>query len=183
MKLAPTPIAGVFIAGTDYLADHRGRFGRLFCSDELLAAHAGRPIVQVNHSVTRAVGSVRGMHYQVAPAGEAKWVRCLRGRVFDVAVDLRRGSPTLKQWFGVELSADAGNALFLPEGVAHGFQVLERDSEMLYLHTAAYAPAHEAGLRWDDPAVGIDWPLPVRDLSTRDAAHPFLPANFEGIDA
>lgn len=183
MNLAPTALAGVYQAWTTYGADHRGRFGRLFCADELAQAHGGRPIVQINHSLTRQVGAVRGLHFQAAPAGEGKWVRCLRGRVFDVAVDLRRGSPTLKQWIGVELTAEAGNALFLPEGVAHGFQVLEGDSEMLYLHTAAYAPAHEGGVRWDDPAIGIAWPLPAVDLSSRDASHPLLPADFEGIDA
>ena len=183
MKLSPTAIPGVFVAETAFLADHRGRFGRLFCANELEEAHAGRPIIQVNHSLTRQVGALRGLHFQRAPAGEAKWVRCLRGRVFDVAVDLRRGSPTLKQWVGIELSAEADNALFLPEGVAHGFQVLEADSEMLYLHTAPYAPAHEGGVRWDDPAISVAWPLPVTDLSARDAGHPLLPADFEGIDA
>lgn len=183
MKVSPTVLAGVYLAETSYGADHRGRFGRLFCAGELDAAHAGRPIVQINHSLTRAVGAVRGLHYQTAPAGEAKWVRCLRGRVFDVAVDLRRGSLTLMRWIGVELSAEAGNALFLPEGVAHGFQVLEGDSEMLYLHTAPYTPAHEGGVRWDDPAIGVAWPLPAVDLSPRDASHPLLPADFEGIDA
>lgn len=183
MKLERTAIAGVWIAETAFIADHRGRFGRLFCADELDVAHDGRPIVQINHSLTRTVGAVRGLHYQTAPAAEAKWVRCIRGRVFDVAVDLRRGSPTLNHWVGVDLSGQAGNALFLPEGVAHGFQVLEADSEMLYLHTARYAVAHEGGIRWDDPLIGIAWPLPVADLSDRDAAHPYLPASFEGIEA
>ncbi len=115
------------------------------------------------------------------PFAEAKWVRCLRGRVFDVAVDLRRGSPTFLSHCAVELSPEAVNALFIPEGCAHGFQVLEPDSELLYLHTAPYTPDHEGGLRWDDPALDIAWPLAVTDISERDRSHPLLDADFRGI--
>ena len=177
----PGPIAGVRLATSRVIGDDRGQFARLFDSGLLSDAHGARPIVQINHSMTRQPGTVRGMHYQTAPALEAKWVRCLRGRVLDVAVDLRRGSPTFLQHFAVTLSPEGAAALFIPEGCAHGFQVLEPDSELLYLHTAPYAPAHEGGLRCDDPALGIAWPLPVIGLSPRDAAHPLITADFEGI--
>jgi len=182
MKLAPTPIAGIYETTTTLIGDDRGRFARLFCGDELSQAHQNRPIVQINQSVTRRVGAIRGLHYQRTPHAEGKWVRCLRGRVFDVALDLRRGSPTFLRWHAVTLSAEAMNAVFIPEGCGHGFQVLEPDSELLYLHTASYAPGYEGGVRHDDPRVLISWPLPVSDLSERDRLHPLLGSNFEGID-
>lgn len=175
------PISGAAVAVSRLVEDARGAFARLFDGDLLDGIHQDRPIVQVNRSMTRTVGAVRGMHYQTAPALEAKWVRCLRGRVFDVLVDLRAGSPTFLHHFGIELSAEAGNALFIPEGCAHGFQVLEADSELLYLHTAPYAPAHEGGLRCDDPALGIAWPLPVAQQSDRDRSFALIDANFKGI--
>lgn len=145
-------------------------------------AHGGRPILQINHSLTHLPGSVRGLHFQHPPKAEAKWVRCLRGRVWDVAVDLRRGSPTFLAWHAVELDSGRMNALFVPEGCAHGFQVLEPDSEMLYLHTAPYTPGLEGAARWDDPRLAIAWPLAVVDVSDRDRSHPFLDMTFEGID-
>lgn len=181
MYIEQTPLAGVFEAHTDARRDERGRFARLFCTEDLAAAHRGRPIVQINHSITRQAGAIRGMHYQRPPAAEGKWVRCLKGRVFDVAVDLRRGSPTFLKWHAVELDGGRMNAIFIPEGCAHGFQVLEPDSELLYLHTAAYTPALEGGLRFDDPRVGIAWPLDVTEISERDRSHPLLDDRFEGI--
>ena len=177
----PGPISGICLATSRVIGDARGEFARLFDLDLLSEVHGARPIVQINRSITRVPGTVRGLHYQTAPALEAKWVRCLRGRVLDVAVDLRRGSPTFLQHFAVELSPDAAQALFIPEGCAHGFQVLEPDSELLYLHTAPYYPAHEHGLRCDDPALQIVWPLPITGLSQRDANHPLLGPEFEGI--
>jgi dTDP-4-dehydrorhamnose 3,5-epimerase len=177
----PSAIAGLYLAHSRLIGDARGHFARLFDLDLLGEAHRSRPIVQVNRSVTSQPGTVRGLHYQVAPALEAKWVRCLRGRVLDVAVDLRQGSPTFLQHFAVELSPDQANALFIPEGCAHGFQVLEPDSELLYLHTAPYSPAAEGGLRCDDPAVGIRWPLPITGLSARDADYPLIGPDFTGI--
>ena len=178
-----TEIAGLCLAVSRQLSDERGEFARLFDADMLAPVHAARPIVQVNRSVTRQVGSVRGLHFQGTPALEAKWVRCLRGRVLDVAVDLRRGSPTFLRHFAVELSPDQAGALFIPEGCAHGFQVLEPDSELLYLHTAPYSPEHEGGLRFDDPLLGIEWPLPPVGLSARDLSHPLLTPAFEGLSA
>lgn len=169
------------MATSRVIGDARGEFARLFDLGLLSQVHGDRPIVQINRSITRVPGTVRGMHYQTAPALEAKWVRCLHGRVFDVAVDLRRGSPTFLQHFAIELSADTATALFIPEGCAHGFQVLEPDSELLYLHTAPYDPTHEGGLRCDDPALDIAWPLRVTGLSQRDANHTLIEAAFEGI--
>lgn len=181
MTPTETRISGVFTSQSASIFDQRGRFTRLFCSEALQHAQQGRPIIQINHSMTRAVGAIRGLHYQTSPASESKWVRCLKGRVWDVAVDLRRGSPTLKQWVAVELSADQANCIFIPEGCAHGFQVLEPDSELLYLHSASYAPAYEGGVRWDDPQIGVEWPLPAVDVSARDNAHSLLTDDFEGI--
>ncbi len=177
----PGPIAGIALATSRIIGDARGQFARLFDLGLLNEVHGARPIQQINHSHTKVPGTVRGMHFQHTPALEAKWVRCLRGRVLDVAVDLRRRSPTFLQHFAAELSPDAANALFIPEGCAHGFQVLEPDSELLYLHTAPYVPQHEGGVRHDDPALGIDWPLPVTGLSERDGSFALIDANFEGI--
>ena len=137
-----------------------------------------QPVVQVNHSLTRVAGAVRGLHFQRPPRAEAKLVRCLKGCVLDVAVDLRAGSPTYLNWHAVELSALNRLALFVPRGFAHGFQTLTADCELLYLHDEFYSPEHEGGLRHDDPALAIAWPLPVADLSARDAAHPLVSAGF-----
>jgi dTDP-4-dehydrorhamnose 3,5-epimerase len=183
MKLEPTALTGVGIATGSAFADNRGAFSRLFCADELRAVVGSRQIVQINHSLTRNVGAVRGMHYQKAPHAEMKIVRCLRGRVFDVAVDLRRESPTFLKWFGLELAPGTHSALVIPEGCAHGFQVLEPDSELLYLHTAFYTPASEGGVRYNDPLLDIAWPLPPSDLSVRDLQHPLLTDHFQGLAA
>ena len=128
-----------------------------------------------------AVGAVRGLHFQLAPHAEMKLVRCLKGRVWDVAVDLRAGSPTFLQWHAETLSPDTMRMIVIPEGFAHGFQVLEPDSELLYLHTAAYNADAERAVRYDDPRLGIRWPLPVTQTSLRDAAHPPLGADFIGV--
>jgi dTDP-4-dehydrorhamnose 3,5-epimerase len=176
-----TNIAGVVTVASSPFQDCRGRFSRFFDRDLLAAVHDDRPIMQINHSLTRAVGALRGMHLQSAPFLEAKWVRCIRGRVFDVAVDLRQGSPTFLRHVAVELSAEASNAIFIPEGCAHGFQVIEPDSELLYLHTARYAPEAEWGVRWDDPRIAISWPLEPIDISEKDLKHPLLTKSFKGL--
>lgn len=182
MKLASTAIAGVFVAETNSFQDNRGAFARLFCKAELAGAVGSREIQQINQSRTAAIGAVRGMHYQLAPHAEMKMVRCIKGRVWDVAVDLRAGSPTFLQYQAQELSAANALMFIIPEGCAHGFQVIEPESELLYLHTASYAPSAEGGVRFDDPAFNIAWPLPVTDLSERDKRHPLLNKNFQGID-
>lgn len=181
MNLRPTALDGLFVAETRYLQDARGKFGRVFCNTELAPALGGRQIVQANHSMTAAVGAVRGLHYQRAPHAEMKLVRCLRGRVFDVAVDLRPESPTRFHWHAEELSPDNGRMMVIPEGFAHGFQVLEPDSELLYLHTSAYAPQAEGGVAHDDPLLAIQWPLPAVGLSPRDLGYAPLTPHFTDI--
>lgn len=180
MSLISTPIPGLVGWHWPAFADHRGRFARLFEPDWPFWSQ--RPVAQINQSRTEAVGALRGLHYQLPPAADAKLVRCLQGEVFDVAVDLRCGSSTFLHWFGMRLSPGRANALFLPEGFAHGFQVLEGPAELLYVHSAPYARACEAALRWDDPGLGIVWPLPVASISERDAAHPLLTPAFAGVE-
>jgi len=181
MNLLTTSIDGVIVAETTRFRDHRGAFARLFCEDALTSVLGNRHIVQINHSKTSQVGAVRGMHYQHAPHAEMKMVRCLKGKVWDVAVDLRRDSPTFLRWHAEELSDGNDRMLMIPEGCAHGFQVLEAESELLYLHTAFYAPESEGGVRHDDPALDISWPLDVTDLSERDQAHPLIDKDFCGV--
>lgn len=182
MNLVAMPIDGLFLAETEPLRDERGAFARLFCSDELSAAFGGRRIVQINHSITARAGAVRGLHFQRPPHAEMKMVRCLKGRVLDVAVDLRRGSKSFLHYVAQELTPDNALMMVIPEGFAHGFQALEPDSHMLYLHTASYHQPAEGGIRYDDPALGIEWPLAASDLSARDRAHPLLTPEFEGIN-
>lgn len=181
MKLLLTAIQGVVIVESNGLNEHRGAFSRLYCKHELATVIGDREIVQVNHSRTSMVGAVRGLHYQHPPYAEMKLVRCLKGRIWDVAVDLRAGSPTFLQWHAEELSPENGRMLVIPEGCAHGFQVLEADSELLYLHTAFYTPAAEGGLLHHDPQLEITWPLPVTVLSDRDRCHLPIALDFPGI--
>jgi dTDP-4-dehydrorhamnose 3,5-epimerase len=182
MNIRATKIAGaVVVEGRPY-TDHRGAFSRLFCEQTLAKVIGERHIVQINHSRTGAIGAVRGMHFQHAPHAEMKMVRCIRGRVWDVVVDLRAGSPTFLHWHAEELSPETSRMLVIPEGCAHGFQVLEADSELLYLHTAFYTPEVEGALLYNDPQLAISWPLPVTDLSERDKNHALLSNDFAGLD-
>ncbi|MDR3429053.1 MULTISPECIES: dTDP-4-dehydrorhamnose 3,5-epimerase [Silvimonas] len=181
MQIAHLPIAGVAVLETERRGDDRGSFARWFCQRELAELLGDSTICQVNHSYTREQGSIRGLHFQRAPAAEIKIVRCLSGRIFDIVLDLRRDSPTFLQWQGIELSADNGKALLLPQGCAHGFQTLTDEVQLLYMHTAFYEPAVEGGIRFDDPRVGINWPLPATQVSARDQQHPLLPDDFIGI--
>lgn len=183
MRLLPTAISGVSVVETSVFTDHRGEFARLFCERELAAAIGDRHIVQINRSRTSSPGAVRGMHLQRPPHAEMKLVRCIKGGVWDVVVDLRAGSPTLLQWHAEELTAQNARMLVIPEGCAHGFQVLERDSELLYLHTQFYAPEAEVGVPHDDPLLAISWPLPISDLSARDRQFSPIPPDFSGIRA
>ena len=183
MKITHTALPGVVVVETTPLADDRGAFARLYDGCELSAVIGGRRIEQVNHSRSANVGAVRGMHFQYPPHAEMKLVRCLKGRVWDVAVDLRAGSSTLLRWHAEELAPDNARMLVIPEGCAHGFQVLEPESELLYLHTASYAPETEGGVSCSDPRLGITWPLPVEGLSRRDCSFPPIALNFSGIAA
>ena len=178
-----TPLAGLKRVRRVPLGDSRGFLVRLFCADELRDAGWSAPVAQVNQTRTRERGSVRGLHFQHPPHAEKKLVHCLRGEVFDVAVDLRRGSPTFLRWHGERLSGDNGVALLIPEGFAHGLQTLADDVDMLYCHSAAYVASAEGGLHPREPRVGVDWPLPIGALSPRDDGHAFLAADFAGIAA
>jgi len=180
MNFLPTRLPGLMAIDAKPHVDTRGAFARLYCERELSELMGTRRIVQINHSRTLAVGAVRGMHFQYPPHAEIKLVRCLKGRVWDVAVDLRSHSPTFLHWHAEELTPEAGRMVVIPEGFAHGFQVIE-PAELLYLHTAFYQPGAEGGVRYDDPRVGIPWPLDVTDLSERDSKHRLIDSNFQGL--
>lgn len=179
--VSATPLPGLVRVERQRIEDERGFLSRLFCAEELAAAGWAGPVAQINHTCTRQAGTVRGLHYQKPPHAEIKLVSCVRGRVWDVAVDLRPDSPTYLRWHGQELSADNRCALLIPRGFAHGFQVLSEEAELLYCHSSVYAPQAEAGLRPEDQRLGLDWPLPVRGLSARDAGHPLIDTRFEGV--
>jgi len=181
MKITETSISDLMVVETEPHTDQRGSFSRLYCQDELQRIIGSRNIVQINLSCTHAVGAVRGLHYQRPPHAEMKLVRCLKGKILDVVVDLRAGSPTFLQWHTEELSSKNGHMLVIPEGCAHGFQVLEPDSELLYLHTEYYTSDVEGGVPYDDPRLAISWPLPVVDVSARDQQHTQISSNYFGI--
>ena len=171
MRFAPTEIAGVVVVELEPAGDARGFFARLHCPEEFAAA--GSPFAPVQTSLSRntAVHTLRGLHYQAAPYGEGKLVRAVRGRIFDVAVDLRPHSPTHRRWTAAELSAENGRALLIPDGVAHGFLTLEPETDVLYQIDRAFTPGHERGVRWNDPAFSIPWPVRPAVISDRDAAY------------
>ncbi len=172
MEFTETALKGAFLVGLRRITDERGFFARGWCRDEF-AAHGLNPnMVQLNTAASHRKGTLRGMHYQTAPHEEAKFVRCTRGALFDVIVDLRPGSPTHRHWFGAELSGDNGLMLYVPEGFAHGYETLTNDTEMYYLTAAAYAPGSARGVRYNDPGFGISWPLPVEVISEADASWP-----------
>jgi dTDP-4-dehydrorhamnose 3,5-epimerase len=182
-QIVDTPLTGLKIIERSRQTDERGFFSRMFCAEELRIAGWSKPIAQINQTMTRRRGAVRGMHFQFPPHAEMKLVNCIRGEVWDVAVDLRRGSPTFLKWFGTRLSAQNGHALLIPEGFAHGFQALGEDCELLYFHTCAYHPASEGAVHPEEPRVAVEWPRAIAELSTRDRSHPMLPPAFEGIPA
>lgn len=181
LDIRPTPLAGLRVVQRRRRDDARGHFSRFYCADEMAAAGCAFSVAQLNHTGTAVRGSVRGLHFQHPPHAEDKLVSCLRGEVFDVAVDLRRGSPTFLHWHAQTLSAENLTSLLVPKGFAHGFQTLRDDCEMVYLHSAPYAAHAEAGLHANDPRLAIAWPLPVAGLSPRDAGHPDLAFDFTGI--
>lgn len=176
-----TPLPGLIKVQRTPLEDARGFLCRIYCAETFAQLGTQLPLAQINHTLTRQPGTVRGLHYQRPPHAEAKLVGCLRGRIWDVAVDLRRNSPTFLHWHAEELSATNGRSLFIPEGFAHGFQTLEADCELLYLHSTAHVPEAEGALNALDPRLDIAWPLPVLNRSERDASHTFLPPDFQGI--
>lgn len=182
LKSSPTGMEGLFRIDRAVIGDSRGYFERIYCDEELASLLGRRTIVQINHSYTRDQGAVRGLHFQHPPAAETKIVTCLRGKVFDVAVDLRAGSSTFLNWHGEELSENNHRSLIIPEGFAHGFQTLSQDCELLYLHTSAYDPQREDGINCLDDRIGIRWPLPIINCSKRDKDLPVTEPTFTGID-
>ena len=161
--------------------DSRGSFMRCFCSDVMKKILKDRNVLQINQSCTTAVGAIRGLHFQYPPYAEMKMIRCIKGRVWDVAIDLRKGSKTFLKWYAQELSADNNKMMVIPEGCAHGFQVMEPESELIYLHTAFYEKSYEGGVRFDDPQISINWPLEVTEISQKDEQFELLPNEFKGI--
>jgi dTDP-4-dehydrorhamnose 3,5-epimerase len=176
-----TPLPSLKVIQRKPIGDHRGFLERLFCAQEFQPLLAGKTIRQINRTLTVAQGTLRGLHFQHAPHAETKIVSCLRGEVFDVAVDCRNGSPTFLNWHAEVLSAKNHKSLLIPDGFAHGFQTLTENCELLYLHTADYEPRAEGALNAADPKLNIRWPLPVTELSARDAAHPWLTEAFTGV--
>ena len=181
MDFLETTIPGLRVAVLSAHEDERGSFLRTYCREEMLQAGVDLPVAQINHSRTTSVGAIRGMHFQRAPHAETKMVRCIAGEVYDVAIDLRRGSLTFLNWYGEVLTAQNRKMMIIPEGFAHGFQVLRAQSELLYLHTAAYAPHAEGGVAFDEPRLSIEWPVDVTDLSDRDRRHPHLGPGYQGL--
>lgn len=171
MIFTATEIPGVIVVEAEPHRDDRGFFARLHCPDDF--ARAGHPFVpaQTSLSHNRRTRTLRGMHYQSAPFAETKLVRVTRGRAYDVVVDLRADSPTFRRWAGVELDADSARAVLIPEGIAHGFLTLADDTDVLYMIAPAYTPGHDRGVRWDDPAFGVEWPVKPEIISARDAGY------------
>ncbi|WP_226627670.1 dTDP-4-dehydrorhamnose 3,5-epimerase [Alloyangia pacifica] len=187
MKIEPTKLQGVMVLTPRRFGDHRGFFSESYSRKAFAEAGIDIAFVQDNHSLSAKVGTVRGLHFQAPPHAQAKLVRCGKGRLFDVAVDIRKGSPTYGQWVGEELSFENGRQLMIPAGFLHGFTTLEPDTEIIYKCTDYYAPECDGAVRFDDPDIGIDWGVDLSDavLSEKDAAAPFLkdfnsPFTFEG---
>jgi dTDP-4-dehydrorhamnose 3,5-epimerase len=172
MIFHPTALPDVYLLESERHEDERGFFARVWQPGELAERGLIARLAHVSVSFSRRRGTLRGLHYQAAPMSEVKIVRCTRGLIFDVAVDLRPGSPTFMQWTSAELSADNGRALYIPEGCAHGFQTLADDSEVMYLISEEYSPRHARGVRWDDPAFSIVWPPDTRTMNERDRTYP-----------
>lgn len=176
-----TPLSGLTVIRRKPIEDERGFFCRFYCAEEFREAGLNKPVAQINHTFTRKKGAVRGLHFQYPPHAEAKIVSCLKGEIYDVAVDIRYGSPTFLCWYAEILSANNYKSLLITEGFAHGFQTLTKDCELIYLHTASYTPDAEGGLNVRDPRLAIVWPLKISGLSKRDMSYAYVDDRFEGI--
>ncbi len=175
MIFIETKLKGAFLIEAKREHDERGFFARTFCQEEFNAHGLNPRLVQCNISFNKKKGTLRGMHYQAAPYEEAKLVRCTMGAIYNVIIDLRAGSPTFKQWLAVELTAENRRLLYVPEGFVHGFQTLEDNTEVFYQMSEFYHPECARGMKWDDPAFGIEWPIPNLILSDRDRSFPTFP--------
>ena len=181
LTVTDLPLSGLKLVKRQQFDDSRGFLSRLFCSDELSVTGWQKPISQINHTLTSKLGTVRGLHYQKPPNTEMKLVTCIRGEVWDVAVDLRRNSKSFLKWHAEILSAENGCAMLIPEGFAHGFQSLNDDVELLYLHSEVYVPESEAAVHFNDRILNIKWPLAVTQISERDQNHSLITSEFNGI--
>jgi dTDP-4-dehydrorhamnose 3,5-epimerase len=186
LQLVALPLQGLYSVQRRVHRDARGQFARLFDAQALIpwgwpAVQGQARVAQVNHSMTMGAGTVRGLHYQIPPYAEAKLVSCLQGEVWDVALDLRAGSPTFGRWHAQRLSSEEGNALLIPAGFAHGFQVLSEVAQLIYCHSHPYVPQAESGFQVLDAGLSIDWPLPVQGLSARDEGLPAWDVTWEGL--
>ena len=181
MVFKQTPIPGAYVIDAEPFNDERGWFVRTYCKSEFEQIGHHNEWMQINHSYTAQKGTIRGMHFQFPPYAEIKTVRCVAGKVYDVIVDLRENSPTFLRWFGVELSAENKRTIYIPKGIAHGFQVLIENSELIYCHTAAYNQQSEGAVLYNDEMIGIKWPLAVTNISNKDKGYNRLDVNFKGI--
>ncbi len=182
LKIENTKLEGLYVLQPVIYKDDRGSFARVFCEKELGEVLDGENIKQINHSITDKKGTVRGMHFQYAPHAEVKIIKCLKGKVFDIVVDIRKGSKTFLEQFSIELSAENKTMLYIPKGFAHGFQTLEDSSELFYLHTNIYTPSNEGTLNIRDPLLSINFPLDIINLSKKDNEQIFIDNNFQGIE-
>jgi dTDP-4-dehydrorhamnose 3,5-epimerase len=181
MRFLPTPLSNAYIIELSPLQDERGMFMRYFCKNEFKQIGHEKEFVQFNHSINTKAGTLRGLHFQVPPNAETKLIRCIAGSVFDVVVDLRKGSSTFLHWFGTELSKENKRVMYIPEGFAHGFVTLSDGAELLYHHTEFYTPMADRGLRFDDPLMNIKWPMKIEVISAKDSGYQLLKSDFKGI--
>ena len=182
MIFQPAPLQGAYTIDLERKGDDRGFFARVFCQKEFSDHRLISQFVQVNNSLSGKKGTLRGMHYQLPPFSEVKVLRCIKGALFDVIVDLRPDSPTFKKWFGAELTAENRRMMYVPQGFAHGLITLEDDTEVLYLVSSFYSQENERGLRFDDPSIGIRWPIAPTEVSAKDRSWPDLDEEFHGIN-
>lgn len=180
-EFTQTTLAGSFLVKAMPIGDSRGWFARTYCREEFMEIGHHADWVQMNHSFTNKKGSIRGMHYQLPPFEEIKLVRCIAGTVLDVIIDLRKDSATYLHHFSAELSETNFQMMYIPRGFAHGFQTLTDNCQLLYMHSACYTPGSEGGIRYNDPSVGIQWPLPVADISERDRNHTLIDSTFKAL--
>lgn len=182
MNFVPTDLAGAYLIDLSPFKDNRGEFARTFCKREFEQIDHFDEFVQLNHSWNHKAGTLRGMHFQYPPFAEVKLIRCVRGKIYDVIVDIRKGSPTFLKHIGVELSAENRRMIYIPNGFAHGFITLEDNSELVYHHTNYYTPGHEGSIKYNDPLLAISWPRDVEVISEKDQNLSFLTDSFLGIE-
>jgi dTDP-4-dehydrorhamnose 3,5-epimerase len=181
MNFIPTSLSGAYIIEPEVRTDNRGTFFRTFCKKEFAKIDHTKEWVQMNHSINLNKGTVRGMHFQIPPFSEIKLIRCVKGKIWDVIVDIRKSSPTFLKHFSIELSAENKKMIYIPEGFAHGFQTLDDNCEVIYFHSSFYNVDAESGLRYDDPGLNIKWPMNISELSEKDKNHKLINNNFTGI--